>query len=382
MTAELIEAAFESIAAEVRELLPDDCVVVDAHTHLGLDEDGRSLDLGGLLGALDQLAPGARACVFPLHDPERRPAYRVPNDRVLAWARESDGRLVPFCRLDPREEPVEEAQRCFALGARGIKLHPRAQDFTFGEPSSEAIFEVAADAGVPILIHAGRGLGPMDELAALALRHPDVPIVLAHAAIADQGMFASRLGDHPSVYYDTSCFSALDVVELFARVPAERIVFASDIPYGRPVPSMYLALRAAKYAGLDEHERGLVAGRTIGSLVDGQPPVPPTAPRVPAVRPISGRLLRTIGYISSAFGAIAGGGPPLDGPRGLQHIALARASCRDPDPGAVGPALARIDELLADAEQLIRAGGETASAAFALMAVAGTVAATEPVAHR
>ena len=379
MTADLVESAFASIAAEVRELMPDGCTVVDAHTHLGLDEDGRSLDLGSLLGALDQLRPDARACVFPLHDPERRPAYRVPNDRVLGWARESDGRLVPFCRLDPRDEPVVEALRCLALGARGIKLHPRAQDFTFGEPSSRAIFEVAADAGVPILIHAGRGLGRMDELAELALHHPEVPIVLAHAAIADQGMFASRLGDHPAVYYDTSC-SALDVVELFARVPAERIVFASDIPYGRTVPSMFLALRAAKYAGLDARERALVAGGTIASLVDGQARVAPTAPRLPAVRAVNGRLLRTIGYVSSAFGAIVGGGPPIDGARGLQHIALARASCRDPEPGAVGPALARIDELLADAEQLIRDGGETAPAAFAMLNVAGTIAATEPIA--
>ena len=69
--------------------------------------------------------------MFPLHDPERNPAYRVPNDRVLAWAAESDGRLVPFCRLDPSEAPLEEAHRCLSAGARGIKLHPRAQAFAF-----------------------------------------------------------------------------------------------------------------------------------------------------------------------------------------------------------------------------------------------------------
>ena len=76
---------------------------------------------------------------------------------------------------------------------------------------------------------------PMDPLADLALRFPDVALVLAHAAIADQGMFASRLGDHPGILYDTSTFSVFDQLELFARVPAERIVFASDVPYGRPI---------------------------------------------------------------------------------------------------------------------------------------------------
>src|SRR6201993_3214617 len=149
--------------------------IVDVHTHLGLDEDGMSLSLEALLESLDQLGPSARACVFPLHDPERHPAYRKPNDRVLGWAAESGGRLYPFCRLDPAEDPVAEAERCLARGARGIKLHPRAQAFGFGDsPAAEAIFRVAGEAGVPILIHAGRGMPTMAALADLALRHPEV----------------------------------------------------------------------------------------------------------------------------------------------------------------------------------------------------------------
>jgi predicted TIM-barrel fold metal-dependent hydrolase len=121
-------SAYDSAAApfleEVRQLRPPGSELIDAHTHLGLDEDGRSLGLEQLLFQLDS-AEARRACVFPLHDPERMPAYSLPNDRVLRWAGESDGRLVPFCRLDPSEAPVEEAERCLAAGARGIKLHPR-----------------------------------------------------------------------------------------------------------------------------------------------------------------------------------------------------------------------------------------------------------------
>ena len=91
----------------------------------------------------------------------------------------------------------------------------------------------------------------MDPLAELALRFPDVTLVLAHAGIAGQGMFASKLADHPSVLYDTCAFSAFDLLELFARVPAERIVFGSDSPYGHPLPDLYLAMRAAARAGVD-----------------------------------------------------------------------------------------------------------------------------------
>src|SRR3954449_13498360 len=229
-----VEAAFAPFREEGRALLPDGAGVLDAHTHLGLDEDGQSIDPEGLIAALDEVGPDARACTFPLHDPDRHPGYRRPNDRVLEWAAGSGGRLIPYCRLDPAEDPVAEAERCLARGARGIKLHPRAQAFEFGNAAAESIFAVAREAGVPILIHAGRGMAPMDALADLALSFPEVRLVPAHARIAGPGKFAPRLSDHPGVIYDTSTLSPSDIIELFARVPAERIVFASDVPYGRP----------------------------------------------------------------------------------------------------------------------------------------------------
>ncbi|HVR04460.1 MAG TPA: hypothetical protein VMS02_00350, partial [Solirubrobacteraceae bacterium] len=125
MSIEIYRQALAPFVADAARLVPADAEILDAHTHLGLDEDGRSLDLATLLSQLDD-AGARRACVFPLHDPERRPAYSVPNDRVLGWAGESEGRLTPFCRLDPAEAPIAEGERCLGKGARGIKLHPRA----------------------------------------------------------------------------------------------------------------------------------------------------------------------------------------------------------------------------------------------------------------
>ncbi len=373
-------AAYESIAAEVDELLPAGAVVVDAHTHLGRDEDGQALDPNGLVGFLDEVRPTARACTFALHDPDRAPAYRVPNDRVLRWAEESGGRLYPYCRLDPAEDPVGEAERCLALGARGIKLHPRAQAFGFGDAAAESIWRVAEAAHVPILVHAGRGMPRMDPLADLALRFPDVVVVLAHAAIADQGMFASRLRDHPNVVYDTSTFSVFDQLELFARVPVERIVFGSDVPYGRPLGGLHTALRMGLYAGLDERDRALLVGATMTDILEGRPLAAPKAPRVPEIRRISGRLARVNGYVMMSFAAAIGSGPPPDFARALPFISLARAACRDPDPGVVGPTIERVDGLLAAAEQLLAASDDRARVAVGLVMAAGVIAATEPLA--
>ncbi len=376
----LTDPAFASVVSELEELMPPGGVVIDAHTHLGLDEDGRSLSLHELIEYLDEVGPETRACVFPLHDPDRRPAYRVPNDRVLEWARESDGRLFPYCRLDPADDPVKEAERCLALGARGIKLHPRAQAFGFGNAAAESIFEVARDAGVPILIHAGRGMPPMAALADLALRYPDVALVLAHAGIADQGTFAALLADHPRVVYDTSVFSGVDLVELFARVPAERIVFGSDPPYGRPIGGVYQTLRVCAYAGLDADERVMVTGGTITALLEGRPLAAARPPRVAQVRAVSGRLERANNYLLMAFAAVIGSGPPPDPARALPHIALARAVCRDPDPDTVGPALERIDSLLAAAERQLAGSPREAFLAIRYVMAASAITATEPVA--
>lgn len=381
MSADDRRAAFLPFAQELAELVPGGTVVVDAHTHLGADEDGRSQDLATLLGQLDTVGAESRACVFPLHDPGRHPAYTKPNDRVLDWAAESGGRLSPYCRLDPDEDAVEEAKRCLARGAKGIKLHPRAQAFVFDHTAAEGIFQVAQDAAVPILIHAGRGMGPMDALADLALRFPDVTVVLAHAGIAGQGMFASRLAEHPAVLYDTSAFSAFDVLELFARVPAERIVFASDSPYGHPLPSLYVAMRAAARAGVDAAGTTMIAGGTMAAVLDGAQLPPASEPRLEQVRPVNGRLLRVNGYLMMAAGAALTVEPP-DLQRAREGVALARYACRDPEPGEAGGVLARVDAALAAAEQIVNDGAADdgdANLAIGLAVAAAAVAATEPV---
>jgi hypothetical protein len=346
---DLYANALAPFLAEAQRLLPAGAEVFDVHTHLGLDEDGRSLTLEQLLGQLD--AAGARrACVFPLHDPERRPSYSVPNDRVLGWAGESEGRLVPFCRLDPFDEPVAEAERCLARGARGIKLHPRAQEFAFDGGELEGIFAVAQEARVPILIHAGRGLPPIAEgLAQLALRHPDVVLILAHGAICDQGTLTTMLAEHPGVLYDISCFFALDVVELFARAPAERIVFASDPPYGRPQSTLYLALRTAIHAGLDEQALRGVLGTTVAGLFDGAGLPPATAPRRGPNITLSGRLARVYNYGSLIGPALFAGIPEQAG----AMLEMALAACRDPAPGDVGEALEVVGGALAAAGTLL-----------------------------
>ena len=364
----------EPFAREALALVPTGADVVDAHTHLGKDEDGSSLSVKRLLAQLDE-AGVHRCCVFPLHDPDRHPAYRVPNDRVLEWAAASEGRLVPFCRLDPADGAIAEAERCLARGARGIKLHPREQAFVFGRDETDAILALGAEARVPVLVHAGRGMAPIaDALSRAALRHPDLLLILAHGGIADQGVFTSILAEHPGVLYDTSIFSPLDVLELLARVPVERVVFGSDPPYGHPILALFTILRTAAAAGLGDDAVRRMLGGTVAAALEGRHPAPADGAARGRTIAMWGSLARINAYCAMAMGAIRVGARAA----AREQVDLAIAACRDPDPGPAAGALERARPAL-EAASAGLLDDDSGPAPLRLVYAVMVLAATEPV---
>src|SRR5437763_11627574 len=170
---------------ELRRVLPEDATIFDAHVHLGHDIDGMTGDYDQLED-LQARYGISRAFMFCLDEPDRHPSFTAANDRTLAFAARSNGRLIPFLRLDLNESPLEEARRCLAAGARGIKLHPRAQGFHATDERLDPVFAIASEWNVPILIHGGRGLPPIAAgLRALVDRHPGATPIIAHRGIRD-----------------------------------------------------------------------------------------------------------------------------------------------------------------------------------------------------
>src|SRR5438309_1995777 len=97
----------------------------DAHTHLGQnDPDGMKQSPAELLEMLGA-AQARGAFVFPMHEPD---GYPPANDMVIEAAARADGLLTPFCRVSPHNGDARaEAERALGAGAKGIKLHPRAE---------------------------------------------------------------------------------------------------------------------------------------------------------------------------------------------------------------------------------------------------------------
>jgi hypothetical protein len=245
----------------VRELLPAKAEIFDAHLHLGRDIDGMVGDYDQLEGLMEKYAV-AHAFMFCLDEPDRHPAFRAANDRTLGFAARSGRRLIPFVRLDLNESPLEEARRCLDLGACGIKLHPRAQRFDAGDERLAPVFALAAERRVPILIHGGRGLPPIAAgLGALVERYPEATLIIAHAGIADMAHLARAMAGRMGVFFDTSTWSPIDLLDFFRQIPPEQVLYASDYPYGAYTTSLFLTLRTAQLAGCDERQvRDMLAG--------------------------------------------------------------------------------------------------------------------------
>ena len=335
--------------------LPEHPRLFDAHTHLGHDIDGMVGDHDELVRILERYGFEG-AFVFCMDEHDREPAFSVPNDRTLSHAERAGGTLIPFVRLDLVERPLEEARRCIDLGARGIKLHPRAQAFALDDERLNPIFELAVERSVPILIHGGRGLPPIAEhLEALVRRNEGVQLIVAHAGIADMAGLAGRLGGIPGVFFDTSVWSAVDLLDLYRQVAPEQVVYASDYPYGRQPNSLLVATRTAKLAGFDDKQLRLMLGGSARRIAGGEPLEPLSTPKgaTSLVQPLT--FARIHQYISMAVPLLW-----LRQRDAIGAIGLAVNASRERGNGHHEEA-ERIQELLVTAQELWRDGAELVS---------------------
>ena len=325
----------------LRDEVPD-IEALDAHTHIGFnDPDGYSCSSAELTGSLERI--DARAFVFPMHEPD---GYSAANDMVIEEAEASGGRLFPFARLNPHDDALAEAERALARGARGIKLHPRAEQFTLDSAGLKPVFELANERRLPVLVHAGRGIPALGRHSVDATgRHPGMRLILAHAGISDLAWIWRETPDHPNLFFDTSWWSPSDVQALFALVAPGQILMASDAPYGSPTWATVMSARNALQVGLDaEQTRGVLGGQAL-RLVNGEEPL--DLGPAPGIDGLSRDPLldRVYSFLMSALGQMFQGVEPTE------TLALVRLACDVGDEAPQAPVCRWVLELLDQRER-------------------------------
>jgi uncharacterized protein len=327
------------VADELQGMGSIGIVPFDVHAHTGTDIDGAERSAEEHVEAL--AAIDGRSAIFPFCVTG---GYEGENRRVVEECVRHEGTLVPFARLDPRVSAAADAEAALGAGAKGFKLHPRAEDFRLEHPSVDAIAAVAAEARVPVLIHAGAGVGSLGTaIVELADRHRSCPLILAHAGVSDLTWLGPVAAEHPNVFFDTSWWNPSDLIALFAAVPPGQILFGSDEPYMDLELVLAIALRCARFAGLSDDALRLVFGGQAEALLAGEAPIDAGAVPGPSRMVVPTGTARLAILLAAGGGAMLGGGDPS------RMLELARVAVGEDGPAGRAGANAEIADLIEEA---------------------------------
>ena len=172
------------------------------------------------------------------------------NDNVAAFVRAAPTRRIGFLSVHPCVEgAAEELERAhFDLGLQGVKLGPNYQVFDPLDPSALRIYELAERLRLPVLFH--QGASPLREaplryahplvMDEIAIRFPDLRIVMAHLGHPWQRETIVTIRKHPHLYADLSAlfyrpwslYEGLRVATEWGVL--DKLLFGSDFPIAMP----------------------------------------------------------------------------------------------------------------------------------------------------
>lgn len=149
----------------------------------------------------------------------------------------------------PGEEGAVEILRdAFALGLRGVKLHCHVQCVAPDAPEMHAIYETCAEAGKPIVMHAGREpasphykcdtyeICSPERVARVLSDHPRLSLVVPHLGADQFDSFERLLVAHDNLWLDTT----MALAEYFPVPTPARLLWARPgrILYGTDFPNI------------------------------------------------------------------------------------------------------------------------------------------------
>src|SRR6185312_13946417 len=233
-------------------------MVTDIHSHYFRDPDhftpefiqqakhARSIDLTVRWPEYAASASQARKTVV-FGGKARLSGLWVPDHEVAAYVNGAPDRLIGFLSLDPTQagwqDELEEGHR--QLHLKGIKLMPMYAGFAPNSNHLDYLWHYASRHGLPVLCHTGTTFvrqAPLKYTLPLliddvALRFPDVKIIMAHLSHPYEGECAVTIRKHPNVYADCSAlhyrpfqlYHSLMLLQEY--VVWHKLLFGSDYPF-------------------------------------------------------------------------------------------------------------------------------------------------------
>ena len=190
-------------------------------------------------------APFDKVAVFGLK--ARRTGYWVPDDYVASFCRRAAGTLFPFASCDPTQaDYLEELYYAFdELSMVGLKMGPIYASFDPRDPRCDAVYTFCQERGIPILFHTGTTFNHAAPLGfsrpwlfdEVAIKYPELRMVLAHLAHPFSEECIVVIRKHPHVYADLSAiyyrpwqfYNTMILAQEYHVT--DRILFGTDYPF-------------------------------------------------------------------------------------------------------------------------------------------------------
>ena len=246
-----------------------DVLVIDAHAHLG-EYPGIYMnkpDAGSMVTVMDRI--GVQAAIVSANASLRSdPEYG--NEMVLRAVRDFPGRIFGYVVANPHYAESMEATLNRYLdepGVVGIKLHPELHDdYPMLGPRYDPVWKVATERRVPVLFHTYFGGDSPEDIAHLASKYPDVPMLVGHM-LQDKSLdaMAELANSFANVYVDLSLPEGFGLTEFFVAAldDVRKMIFGTDFPWGGCLGRV----GAVIYARVSDQSKRKILGENIAELL-------------------------------------------------------------------------------------------------------------------
>lgn len=252
-------------------------LTIDAHLHVNRNGSWFSKDLDASHKALMKQMEavgvniGIILCIVQLDQ----------NDYVRSICEKSDGKLFALAGFDPLNHDIATLREYLSLDVfKGVKLHPRREDFS---PLDERIFPFYEEASKKGWVINFDALGhseklPIEEIRParfdrLAKKFPELKMILSHCAApwVMEAFFTAK--SNKNVYLDCSLIldrykpSSIYTDLMYTAMHLDsKLIYGSDFPE-RPV-NRYLSLARIELNNLPEDKRANIFGLNAQRLFD------------------------------------------------------------------------------------------------------------------
>ena len=155
------------------------------------------------------------------------------NDWAAGFA-ERVPEALPCATFYPEPEVPAYVARRIDSGTRLWKVHVQVGGFDVRDPLLDEAWGMLADAGSPVVLHAGSGPVPTEftgpgPVAELLTRHPRLRLVIAHAGAPEYADFLALAERHDRVGLDTTMAFTDFFAEIGAPYPPELLPRLRDL---------------------------------------------------------------------------------------------------------------------------------------------------------